>query len=261
MRLRQLTSRGFTLSELVIVMFVTSLFTGLIMFFMISYWRYGMLLEADLDTLVSRLNAGDILRENISPSSGLILQNSLADANTLNPDTSISPANYWEIIHAIPGNKPLPTSGTTEPLLYFRRFSVNSSGAVIMNGTQPYEDEFILYMDGTAKQLLLRTLANPNAANNKLTTSCPPASATASCPADRVVVSDLASVDMRYFSRTGNLIDYTSVVDTDTGAYIGPDFTVVEVVEFTLNIAKKPIFQTANSTFNSTIIRIALRST
>lgn len=259
--MRTLKQNGFTLPELVVVLFLTSMFTGLILFFMVSYWRYGYLLEADLDTLVTRLNAGDLLRENISPASGLILQNSIADTNTNSPDTSITPAYYWIPIHAVPGNIPIPATGSTTPLLYFTRFSVNTSNAVIMNGTQPYEDEFVLYLDGTSKKLYLRSLANPTASNNKLLTSCPPALASASCPVDKMVASDLESVDMRYFSRTGNLIDYTSITDPLTGNYIGPDFTVVEVVEFTLNIAKKPVLQKANATFNSTIIRIALRST
>jgi hypothetical protein len=128
-----------------------------------------------------------------------------------------------------------------------------------MNGTQPYEDEFILYTDGTSRKLFLRSLANPAASGSRLKTSCTPPG-TASCPADRAVAQDIASIDMRYFSRTGNLINYTSIVDPNTGQYIGPDFPAVEVVEFTLNITKKPIFQKTNATQNSTVIRIALRN-
>lgn len=251
---------GFTLPEVIIVLFISSLFAGLLMFFMISYWRYGLLLEADLDTLTSRLNAGDYLRENLNPSSGLIIQNSIADANTGNPDTTISPANYWIPVHAIPGNKPVGSSGTITPLVYFRRPAVTTSGTVAMNGTQPYEDEFIIYMDGDTKKIMSRLLANPSVANNKLITSCPPALATNTCPADREVASDISSVDMRYFSKTGNLIDYTSSFDSSTGQYTGPDFPVVEVIEFKLNLVKKPAFQTSNATFNTTVIRVAIRS-
>jgi hypothetical protein len=66
---------------------------------------------------------------------------------------------------------------------------------------------------------------------------------------------------MRYFSRTGNLIDFTSVTDAVTGEYIGPDFTVVDVAEYTLNITKKPFLQKTNATVNKTTVRIALRNT
>lgn len=250
---------GFTLPELLVVMFVSSLFTGLMLFFMISYWRYGLMLEADLDTLTSRLNAGDYLREAINPASGMIIQNSIADANTLNPDPAISPANFWLPIHAIPGPVGIGSAGSITSLVYFKRPSISTSNMVIMNGLQPYEDEYILYLDGTTKKLMSRTLSNPFAANNRLKTSCPPPGTT-SCPADREVASDISSVEMRYFSKTGNLIDHTSSFDTAENIYTGPDFPVVEVIEFKLNLAKKPAFQTTNSTVNSTVVRVALRN-
>lgn len=251
---------GFTIPELMVVMIITSLFVSLIMMFMFSYWRYGLSLEADLDTLVTRLNAGDILREQIGESSGLVTQNSIADQHANNPDPSISSGLYWQPIHAVPGNKTASASATT-PLLYYRRFSTDNNKAVIMNGTQPYEDEYVLYLDGATKQVLTRSLANPSASGNRLKTSCPPTQATPSCPADKVVATNIASIDLRYFSRAGNLIDFNSVYDPVIASYIGPDFPVVEVAEFTLNIAAKPIFQQTDTTKNSTIIRIALRDT
>lgn len=251
---------GFTIPELLVMTLVTSMFVTLIMTFMFGYWRYGYMLESEQDTLTTRLNAGDILREQVGQASGLINQNSIADDNANNPDPEISSGQYWETIHAIPGNKAVSTSGTT-PLLYFRRHSRDSNNNVIMNGTQPYEDEHILYIDNAAKKLYLRSLANPTAVGNQTKTSCPVNIASSSCPADKVVADDLASIDMRYFSRTGNLIDYTSIWDPLISAYIGPDYPTVEVVEFTVNLSKKPIFQQTESTKTSTIIRIALRNT
>lgn len=252
--------KGFSLPELIVVIVLSGLFSSLILFFFINYFRYGYLLQADLDTLTTRLNAGDILREGVGSSTGLIIQNSIADSNTLVADPDNASGNYWLPIHAIPGNKPVGNSGTETPLIYFRRFSLNNSGNYIMNGSQPYEDEYILYLDGTTRSLMQRTLANPSATGNRATTSCPPNLASVSCPADKTVADDLASIDMRYFSRNGNLIDYTSIWDADTNSYIGPDFTVVEVVELTLNLSKKPSLQTTYATSNSTIIRIALRN-
>jgi len=251
---------GFTLPELLVVMVTTGLFTSLLLFFMISFWRYGLLLEADLDTLVTRLNAGDYLRENINPASGLIIQNSIADLNPGNPDTSVSPVNYWLPIHAQPGTIPIGVAGTITPLIYFKRPVITTTNTVAFNGTQPYEDEFVLYLNGTTKELLSRTLANPNVVNNKLVTSCPAASATNTCPADKIVASDISSIAMRYFSKNGNLINYTSSYDSSTNEYTGPDFPLVEVVEFNLNLTKKPYFQKSDATFNSTVIRIAIRS-
>ncbi len=249
---------GFTLPELLVVTVVTGFFIGLIVYFTFSYWRYGYLLEADLDTFITRLNAGDVLREQVGTSAGLIQQNGITDPHANNPDPGNT--SYWIMMHAIPGTKTVPASGSTTPLIYFRRLSFNTSGNIIMNGSQPYEDEFVLYLDGSSKELRLRSLANPVAPSNRLKTSCPPSIASSSCPADRVFATDLASVGLRYFSRSGNPIDWTSITDPITGQYAGPDFTVVEVVEFTLNITKKPLFQQTNATVNSTVVRIALRN-
>jgi hypothetical protein len=252
--------RGLTLYELLVVIVLTGFFTTVIATFTIGYWRYSYLLQADLETLNTRLTAGDLLRSWIGPSTGMIIQNGLPDIHVNNPDPADGTGQYWIPIHAIPGNKPVPVAGATTPLVYFARPSANTTGAYVMNGAQPHEDEFILYMDGSTKSLRMRTLANPAATGNKLKTSCPPAIATTTCPADKTIATDLASIDMRYFSRTGVPIDYTSSTDPVTGEYTGPDFTAVEVIEFNLNLVKKPLLQTDPATSNSTIIRIALRN-
>jgi prepilin-type N-terminal cleavage/methylation domain-containing protein len=252
--------RGFTLVELVSVMAVSALFAGLIMYFGFSYWRYSSLLEADLDTFVSRLNAQDVVRELIGTTSGLIIQNSIPDSHALNTDP-VAGNNYWVSLHAVPGNTTIGNSGTTKPLLYFRRLSISKSGAVIMNGTQPYEDEYVLYLDGTSKQMYLRTLANPGASNNRVLTSCPPSLASSSCPADRVILSNISSVDSIYYSRSGNSINYQGSTDPTSGNYNGPDFPTVEAMQYTFHITKKSLFITSNGTFNNTVVRIALRNT
>jgi type II secretory pathway pseudopilin PulG len=250
---------GFTIVELLVVIILSALVSTAIISFTFHYWRHGSLLEADLETLNTRLDAGDTLRDSVGVSTGLIMQNSISDSNVEVPDPS-SGSGYWLTIHAIPGNIPMPSSGTKTPLLYYKRPSLSSSGGYIMNGTQPYEDEYILYMDGSTNSLMQRTLVNPDASGNRTKTSCPVSSATSSCPADKTIAEDVSSIDMRYFSRVGNLLDYTSIYDTTTNSYAGPDFTAVEVVEFTINITRKAFLQTSSTTKNSTIIRIALRN-
>lgn len=252
---------GFTLIELMIVMVMTAFFTTLIMFFTFNFWRTGYVVEADLDTFVTRLNASDILREAVGTSSGFIGQNSITDTHTQNPDPAYASNLYWIKKHAVPGNVPVGSSGTTTPLLYYRRFSTNTSGVIIFNGSQPYEDEYVLYLNGTTKQLLLRNLANTNATGNRLVTSCPKALASATCPEDKIIASDLSSIDIRFFSRSGNTVDWTSVYDSAITSYAGPDYSAVEVLELTLNISKKAVFQTSQTTKSSTVIRIALRNT
>jgi len=251
---------GFTIAELLVVIILTSILTLIVMLFTFDLWRTSAIQEADNDTLVTRFNASDTLREFIGTSSGLIIQNSISDSNAMTPDPNTPGGHFWLPIHAIPSTVSVGSSGTSTPLVYFRRFSLDSSNNYIMNGTSPYEDEFILYMDGTNKNLMMRTLVNPSAASDKLKTSCPPAAATTACPADRVIAGNVGSVSTRYFSRTGNLIDFTSITDPNTGQYAGPDFPAVEVLEFTINLSKKPAYSSTNPVSNSTVIRIALRN-
>lgn len=258
--MKKIDQKGFTIPELVIVLVITAILMEVIFSFVYYFWKYSYVLDYSQDSLVQRLNANDILRESIGTSAGLINQNSIPDNHTNSPDPAIGSNLYWKVIHAIPGNYPLDSNGKAVPLIYYRRYSVNPSGSYIMNGSQPYEDEFVLYLDSSSKRLLLRSLANTGAPNNKLKTSCPPSDASASCPSDKIIINDIKSVDLRYFSRSGNLIDWQSVWDPDIGTYVGPDVANVEVVELTINTERMAFYSTTNKTSNSTIIRIALRN-
>jgi prepilin-type N-terminal cleavage/methylation domain-containing protein len=252
--------RGVTIVELLVVIAVSSVLMGIMSGFALNYWSNSVTLSNDQSTLVSRLNAGDYLREALNASSGLIDQNDLPDAHTLNADPSDITGTHWVVIHAIPGTIAVGASNTYTPVFYFNRPSIDTSKNVILNGAIPYEDDVVIYMNGTTKQLLARTIANPYAPNNGTLTSCPPSVATTSCPADTVISDDVSSVTMRYFTRSGNPVDYTSIIDPLTGLYIGPDFPSVEIVELTLNIAKKAQLHNAINTTNSTVIRVALRN-
>jgi hypothetical protein len=253
-------SRGFTIPELISVMVVTLIFTGLIMFFLFQSWSGTATLQNNLTTFTGRLNASDKLRDYLNETNGLIIQNSIPDPNADSPDPAIGTNDFWVPIHAVPGSTPVGASGTTTPVIYFTQPVLNTNKDYIMNGSNPYENEFVLYLDGSKKDLLLRTIANPNAVGNARQTSCPPAIATGSCPADKVIAENIDSVETRYFSRSGNTIDYQSIVDPLTGQYIGPDFPAVEVVEITLHTFKKSTIHGGEDTINQTIIRVALRN-
>lgn len=255
--IRTLNEKGITVVELLIVVVATGIMSGTILLFTFQYWRFTYSLQSDLESLTNRLNAGDTLRTLISSSTGLIIQTSIPDDNALVPD--LNNGMYWQENHAIPTSFSADVNAYT-PIVYFKRFSFDSSREIIFNDEEPFEDEYVLYIDGSDRTLYLRSLANPSAPNNSLQTSCPPASATITCPADRVIAEDIASIDMRYFSRTGNSIDFTSMLDEVTGEHIGPDFPAAEVAEFTLNITRSPFYQEADATRVSTVIRVALRN-
>lgn len=251
---------GFTLPELLIVISVSTVLIGLIVTFTIGYSRFAASMQLVSDSLVTRLNLSDYFREKLGASSGLISQNGLPDTHAGSPDTSVSPPYYWQKLHAIPGNIPIGSGTTITPVFYFRKYSQNTSGALIMNGTNPYEDEFVIFLDASDKTLNVRTIANASAPNNRTKTTCPKSIATTTCPADAKLIGDVTSVDIRYFSRTGLLIDWTSIYDLNTSTYAGPDFPAVEVVELKVNNTVSAKYQ-SNTLNNSTIIRVALRNT
>lgn len=252
--------RGLTVIELLVSIIVSSIMMAVITAFALNYWTSTAVLQTDQQTLVSRLNSGDYLRDAVDSAAGLITQNDLPDSNTNKADPAIAAGTYWLPIHAIPTTIGVGASGTFTPVIYFNRPSINTSQNIVLNGAVPYQDDVVLYLNGTTKQLLSRVVANSAATNNKAKTSCPAALASTSCPADAVVAEDVSSVTMRYFSRSGNGIDYTSITDPNTGNYIGPDFPSVEVVEFKLNLFRKATLKKGANTSNQTVIRVALRN-
>jgi hypothetical protein len=257
--MRRLGEAGFTVPELIIVMTVTVFMSLLVMNFALDFWGSTSTLENDAETFVSRENSGDQLRDTLNASSSFIDQTSIPDAHTNVPDSGDVSGTHWQLLHAVPKTTAMPTTGST-PILYFQAPSTDSSHNFIMNGVQPYQDEFVLYLDASSKQLMMRTLVNPAVGTDRLKTSCPPAQASASCPADKVMGNEISAVDTRYFSRSGNTIDYTSITDPLTGQYIGPDFPSVEVLELTLHTQRKATIHGATDTSNVTIIRVTSRN-
>jgi hypothetical protein len=256
----KLHEHGFTVVELLAIIITSSIILGTMTAFALNLWTNTAVVQSDEDTLVSRLNAGDYLRNAINSAVGLIDQNDLSDAHVGKTDPADPSSAYWITIHAVPGTINMGAPGTITPVVYFNRPSVDTSNNISMNGAVPYQDDIILYMDGTTKQLLARVIANPYAANSRAKTTCPSAFATQNCPKDTVIADNISSIDMRYFSRSGNTIDYTSIVDSTTGAYIGPDFPSVEVVEFNLKLYKKAQLHSGADTINQAVVRIALRN-
>lgn len=79
--------------------------------------------------------------------------------------------------------------------------AVNSSGGYIIDTAtgEPYLNELVYYKSG--KTLLKRTLAHPSASGNTLRTTCPPASATASCTADAVQAENINTVSFTLYDQ------------------------------------------------------------
>ncbi len=72
--------------------------------------------------------------------------------------------------------------------------------------TSLYTNNVIFYLDPASKILYRRTIANQTAPNNAAVTTCPPARATPSCPADSKVVEDVANLTTTYLDASGNTV-------------------------------------------------------
>ncbi len=250
---------GFTLVELLVVMFMTVMLTGLIMSFTLDFWGRTTSLQNSSDNLVTRQSLGDKLRDSFNRAIGLVIQPSISDTQTLAPDPDQVSGSYWLPLHAVPETKQKPASGLTNPIIYFNAPSVHSDRTQIMNGSQPYLDEYVMYLTSSG-QLRLRTLANPSASGNAAKTTCTPSQTSETCGPDRLLATDVSSVALRYFSRSGNLQDWHSIIDPETGLYIGPDMPSVEVVELTATFDVKAKLKKSRSTKASTTIRVAFRN-
>jgi len=110
----------------------------------------------------------------------------------------------------------VPTKDTNGNIVY-----KNGSHAAVFN------DEVIFYLDSSTKKLYKRVIAYPNSGlpsgtTNAATTTCPPAHATAGCPADADVVDDVANLTTAYINNAG-------VVCTSSC-----DITGTEAVQYTV---------------------------
>ena len=66
----------------------------------------------------------------------------------------------------------------------------------------PYMNALVYYKSGTS--LLERRLANPSASGNTLTTSCPAASSSSSCPPDKILADFVQSMTFTLYDQNNN---------------------------------------------------------
>ncbi|MGB4966801.1 MAG: hypothetical protein WBO35_01215 [Candidatus Saccharimonadales bacterium] len=248
--------------ELIVVMMLTVFFTGMVMSFAFDYWGQAGVLQNSSDTLVSRQNLGDSIRNRLNVASTLLNQNSIPDPHAMASDPSDLSGTHWISMHAVPEKIMTPASGQITPVLYYAAPVINASKQFVMRGANPYQNEFLLYIDGTKKALMLRSLANneSGASGNTLRTSCPSSAASASCPSDGVLSEDVYAISKRFFSKSGNPIDWNAVKDPETGQPIGPDYPDVEVVELTVFLKKRATIKGTADSISHTTIRVALRN-
>jgi prepilin-type N-terminal cleavage/methylation domain-containing protein len=154
---------GFTLTELSISITIIGMLTvsllGALTYYYTNIMRNNIAADMNLDSQ----NLIRSTAEEIRYGSGVRQTNTISDPN--------SPAGGWN------------TSNANFVIVIAKPATDTSNNYIIDSLTgAPYTNEIVYYKQGS--DLFRRNLAHPLATGNSFKTSCPPQSATASCPAD-----------------------------------------------------------------------------
>lgn len=155
--------RGYTVVELNISLVVLGILITSILAIIVNYF---VIMTRDNEQINLTTNSQSVLRamvEQIRFGAGVRNTNEISDPNGPPGGWTTSNANFVIII-AVP--------------------ALNTLNEYIIDPLtgDPYMNELVYYKQGD--ELWRRTLAHPSAPLNRLKTTCPPASASAACPAD-----------------------------------------------------------------------------
>lgn len=161
---------GFTVPELIVAISLIAIISISMFAAMMTYFaninRNNVLIDMTADSQ-------NLLRatvEELRYGAGVRQTNTISDPNGPSGGWNTSNANFVIII-AFP--------------------AMDSDGEYIIDTStgSPYNNEYVYFKQGTV--LYKRILAHPSATGNNQTTTCPAASASPSCPADRTLISNL----------------------------------------------------------------------
>jgi prepilin-type N-terminal cleavage/methylation domain-containing protein len=192
--------RGFTIVEMTVVITVFGIvgvvFLGIVANYFVVISRSNALTDMTI-------NSQNLLRttvENIRYGDGVRQTNTIVDSH--------APAGGWN------------TSNTSFVIIIAVPALDTSKNYIIDPATgSPYMNELVYYKTGTT--LMERILANPAATGNRIHTTCPPASATTSCPADPVLADYVRSMLFTLYDQDG-----ASTTDTALARSVKIDLTM-----------------------------------
>jgi prepilin-type N-terminal cleavage/methylation domain-containing protein len=189
--------QGFTITELVISLTVAGILAT--MLFTATFYYYVNAAQTETATNLA-LESQSILTqltEDIRLADSIASTNAITDAH--------GPSGGW-------------TTSDPSNIIIIESPAITSSRDVIYDASTgyPYRNEFIYFMTGTT--MYKRVLANPNASGNIAKTTCPAASASSSCPPDRVFSTNISNLTFTFYdssdATTSNAIQARSVVLT-----------------------------------------------
>lgn len=171
---------GFTLVELVVAISVMAI-VGVTFIGMVA--NYFVVITRNNELADMTIQSQNLLRstvENVRLGDGILLSNQISDPNAPNGGWNTSNSNFVIVLQ-------VPALTTANQ--YITNPSTGS----------PYMNELVYYKSGTT--LLERKLANPSASGDSFETTCPPASASASCPADPTLATYVSSMTFAMYDQ------------------------------------------------------------
>jgi type II secretory pathway component PulJ len=175
----RLDQRGMTLVELTITLVLTMVISTAVIVFMVSGLRTYSTASIKADLLAQAQTAADRISNDIMLSASADLNNRIDDANAPTP----SNPNSW--------------ASDADTLILATAVEDQSRNIIYADPAMYISDKnnIIYYLNNGT--LYRRVLAS-SAANNRAVTTCPPASATASCPGDSTILSDVTVFNVTY---------------------------------------------------------------
>jgi prepilin-type N-terminal cleavage/methylation domain-containing protein len=179
--------KGFSLPELMVVLTVFGILSVSLLAIISNYFGIIARNNSLVDMTVASQDFLRATEENIRFGAGVRQTNEISDTN--------APGGAWN------------TDDTNFVIIIAVPAVDNDRNYIIDSATgEPYMNELVYYRDSS--NLLQRTLAHPSASGNILTTSCPPGSASTSCPADKSLLEYLDTINFIFY-------DQDDVITTD----------------------------------------------
>jgi prepilin-type N-terminal cleavage/methylation domain-containing protein len=189
--------KGFTITELVVSITIAGILA--LVLFTATFYYYINAAQSETSTNLA-LDSQSILTQ---LTEDIRLADSIANSNTIS-DTH-SPVGGW-------------TTSDPSNIIIIESPATDSSRNIIYDsGTgYPYRNEFVYFISGT--NMYKRVLANASAAGNTAKTSCPSASASSTCPPDRLFSPNVSNLTFTFYdasdATTANAAQARSVVLT-----------------------------------------------